>query len=258
MLGGEKKMKIWDIVVISGVIGLMILSGCTTPSDKLGGVEDIKTNAIEAAANVNSYTYTMTTSTTDPTDDNGELATVTATGAIDITNGKIMTESTIPGTAGAADTTSYVYIIDNVMYSGTETGGITTWTKSNVTDLSSYDQVESQTKLMEYPNIERKNDETVEGVDCYVLEIIPDLDNPSLLPEEYASLGEMLTEFEVKQWIAKDTYYQKKTYMKMTINMFGMSVTSEVTMIVSNYNEPVTIELPEGAENAQWAPDFGF
>ena len=44
----------------------------------------------------------------------------------------------------------------------------------------------------------------------------------------------------------------------MTMNMFGMSLTSESIMIFSDYNEPVTIELPEGAESAQWAPDYGF
>ena len=52
------------------------------------------------------------------------------------------------------------------------------------------------------------------------------------------------------------TYYPMKIYTKITINVYGMSMTSESEMIISDYNEPVTIELPEGAESAEWAPDY--
>lgn len=251
-------MKKCSIFVISGVIGLMVLSGCTTPDGGMS-VDEIKTNIIQAADEINSYVYTMNSVVSTTMGEVGEtMVTQTGSGSSDIVNQNVMTESITPGNGGMSDTTTLTYVIDSVVYTGTETGGNTTWTKANLTEWNQYDMVYSQTELLSMSGLKKLNDQTVEGVDCYVIELNPDLTDPTSLPPEFESVASMLSDFTIKQWVVKDNFYPKKIQMIMEINMFGMVMNTDSTIIFSNINEPVTIELPEGAESADWATDYGF
>jgi len=253
-------MKKNNIIIICGIIGILFLSGCTTQNNQNQvelKVGDINTNAIQAAAGVNSYTYTMTTTSNLPGEDGGETdVSITGNCVIDVTSKKVMTYSLTPATGSTAEINTLIYVIDDIQYTNTTTEGSSEWLKENVTDWSSsYDQVQSQKEFMDIPGIKRSNDETVDGVDCYVIEINPDLTDPSSLPSSFEEMSEMISELKIKQWIEKDTYFIKKIDMQITMNVFTFSMTSKSVMIFSDYNKPVTIELPEEAESAEWAPD---
>jgi len=115
--------------------------------------------------------------------------------------------------------------------------------------------------------------EKVKGVDCYVLQVIPEiqrlwqtvgaegyfrLPNAHTIPEEL--LQDVFDEFTVKQWIAKDTYFLMKTEMDISMestpelmDYLGeegeTSLEMTINFLAYNYNEPVTIELrPEAKE----------
>ena len=260
-------MKIWKLIVICGTIGIMCLSGCTT-SDVITAAE-VKTNMLGASSEVTSYQFSMEMTMSFPNmgDDSGEeLSTaMSGLGSIDITNQKMYLEQSAD-MQGTSITTS-IYFVEEVMYSNTPTTG---WMKQNITTTlwNTYDQMEMQVSLIESSEVKKLDDAKVNGVDCYVLELTPDLEqyynmimqqqgqDLSQLPEG-TDFSELMSDWLIKQWIAKDTNYMMKSYYTMTMNFFG-EITYDMTVEYTNYNEPVTIELPEEAESAQWAQDYGF
>ena len=70
----------------------------------------------------------------------------------------------------------------------------------------------------------------------------------------------MFQSFSVKQWVAKDTLFLIKAEMKMDVDVSGEAVGDdsagdvrmqfEMNLLMSDYNQPVSIELPPEAENA--------
>ncbi len=128
---------------------------------------------------------------------------------------------------------------------------------------------ESQIELLEAAQVEVISSERVDGIDCYVLEVTPDLeqlwqlsnhlhfDEVPDVTEEY--LQEIFRSFSVKQWVAKDTYFLMKAEIDIAEEFppdeAGPS-TVDIAMVLLcyNYNQPVTIELPPEAEEAIEAP----
>jgi hypothetical protein len=129
-------------------------------------------------------------------------------------------------------------------------------------------QVEPQIELLETAQVDVIASEEVRGVDCYVLELTPDLEQlwqivmqyqellggetPSITEE---SLQEMLRSFSVKQWVAKDTYFLMKAEIDISTEFppeeSGPSAIDIAMVFLSyNYNQPVSIELPPEAEEA--------
>jgi hypothetical protein len=80
-------------------------------------------------------------------------------------------------------------------------------------------------------------------------------------------LEEVLSDISVKQWIAKDTYFTRKTTVDLTLELtpeaLGMEAdpesdldaTADIAIVINMYhiNEAVTIELPPEAAEAEVA-----
>jgi hypothetical protein len=139
-------------------------------------------------------------------------------------------------------------------------------------------QVEPQIKLLETAQVDVIASEEVRGVDCYVLELTPDLEqlwqiamqHQELLGVETPlitgeTLQEMFRSFSVKQWVAKDTYFLIKVEIDMAVEStpeamgsldeegaFTMDITMD--LLFYNYSQPVSIELPPEAEEATEMP----
>ncbi|MFV9677428.1 MAG: hypothetical protein ACNYVW_07250 [Methanosarcinales archaeon] len=77
----------------------------------------------------------------------------------------------------------------------------------------------------------------------------------------------MMKSLSLKEWIAKATMYPKKTQMAIrsvvssddlaipeTEEKFTMTEDVEVELLFYDYNQPVSIELPEAAEGAVGLP----
>ncbi len=176
-----------------------------------------------------------------------------------------------------------MYIIDGMMYAKPEAPGEEpTWMKSELpaeaweiqkglSGLTNYKE------LLATAQLEVIGSEKVKGVDCYVLEVTPDLEqlyqtaiNPTgesgtggmmlpAVPEEL--LEGIFRSFSVKQWVAKDTYFLMKAEIDMSLEttpelMDYLDEEGETSLDITliflayNYNQPVSIELPPEAEEA--------
>jgi len=152
-----------------------------------------------------------------------------------------------------------------------------TWMKSEMPEgyRGRMSQVESQIKLLEAAQVKVAGSETIEGTDCYVLQLTLDtgeqlwqlaMQQLTLTGDEVPDvtdefLQEMFPSFSVKQWIAKDTYFPIKAEIDMVVDPYSaaMNLQAEGSMptdiymvlLLYNYNQPVSIELPPEAEEAE-------
>lgn len=270
-------MKKWLKIIPAVLIVTVILtSGCIT-SDGVTAAK-IKADMLQSTEEIESYKFSTTiTSTSTMTGDSDGInmeTSSTGEGSADLVNKKLMMEQTTEVTSmlgqEPVEGTSAIYFIDDILYMGIENMalGSVEWLKKNNTGTTwdSYDQMEMQAVLLEVSEVERLDDEVVNGIDCYVLRIIPDLEkyyeimmnqqgqDTSTIPPG-TDFSELIEGWMVKQWIAKDTNYFIKTYNKMTMHIFTMSLTYETEILYSDYNSPVNIELPADAEDAEWMPE---
>ncbi len=156
------------------------------------------------------------------------------------------------------------------------------WEQADLLELQT-ELLEFQTELLEALDIEVTGSERVDGIDCYVLESNPDMERlwqtfmemyetmgleTTDIPEDFEDyLDEMVRSLSIKQWIAKDTYFPMKVEIEMNMEFnpeeMGypeeegeVSVDMSMTMLIFNYNQPVSIELPPEAEDAIDIMDF--
>jgi hypothetical protein len=209
-------------------------------------------------------------------------------GVVDIDNSQLSMDMNMGMTAIGEDETELsmgMYLVDNFMYMMTDIPGMgSMWTKSEipVVDWKDFDQVEPQIELLvDAIQVNVLGSEMINGIDCYVLEIIPDMEQlwkitmqqsgvagEEILPgisKEF--IQDIFQDFSVKQWVAKDTYFLLKAELDMTMEITAeaMSLTEDdgfmimdITMdlVVYDYNQPVSIVLPPEAEEAIEFPLF--
>ena len=186
------------------------------------------------------------------------------------------------------DMTMEMYMVEGDMYMKMDIPEMgEEWIKMPATDASmaqfNFDMVGDQMALLEsYGDIEYLRDENIDGSDCYVLQMFPDLAaimdwvgdqglaDLGLDWDDLDNIDDMFDEISYIIWIDKDTKYIKKMTVSMLMKMSGEDfddlggafgeVTMEVSMNIEMYdhNEPVNIVLPEEAENAMDMGGFGL
>lgn len=279
-----------DLLKISiGVVAVVVISTAGCISTETISAAQIKANALNSTEGVTSYSFFMTgTMGTTITNSTGSYASdisLTVNGAVDLSNEKLMMEtdaeadSTIP--EQQLEIKSTIYIIDDILYMQTDALGDTQWLKKNITNFEatwqSYSEflrsdMDMQRQLLETSDVEKLNDEVVNGVNCYVLKIKPDIEklyeilmsqqginNSGVTP--IGNLSDIIKGWSIKQWFAKDTNLLMKAYNQMTFEYsFDMGYTSvsfsyniDMEILFSGYNSAVNIELPEEAEDATWS-----
>lgn len=181
-----------------------------------------------------------------------------------------------------------MYLVDNTFYILTDMLGMgPMWMKLEMSEMEELpeeyweqaDLLELPIELLEAFEVEVTGSEKVDGIDCYVLEINPDMEQlwqmfetteleMADIPEDLEGhLDEMFRSFSVRQWIAKDTYLLTKQEIEMTMEFTpeAMGFPEEegeaaidlfITLLFYDYNQPVSIELPPEAENAMDIMDF--
>ncbi|MFC1905576.1 DUF6612 family protein [Chloroflexota bacterium] len=116
--------------------------------------------------------------------------------------------------------------------------------------------------------------EDVGGIQCYVVAITPSAKSINELVSQVAmpamggidpskiNLANMIKEMSIKQWVARDSYLFMKTSQHMTMELNAedlgipkdefamMAADISVEMTFSDYNQPVSIELPQAALEA--------
>jgi hypothetical protein len=133
--------------------------------------------------------------------------------------------------------------------------------------------------ILDYAEVKALGYETVKGVECYVIEVEPDIQGlidmlmEQLLMEDIpldgfgmeediiSSIDDVIEDMSIKVWIAKDTSYFMKMEIQINIQAtaedLGMSdegsidMDIDMTMLAYDYNQAVDIQLPPEAEAAE-------
>jgi hypothetical protein len=210
-------------------------------------------------------------------------------GALDTDNKEMrmtVTASAVATGEEEAETALEAYLVDGTGYSKTIAPG--TEPEWEVDEFSEEEWEETwegivevlslaapQLELLEAAEAEVIGSETVKGVDCYVLRLTPNIKQLWDTIMQQATMGfggglglpefteEIFNEasysLSVEQWVAKDTYFLMKVEIDTTIELTAeamqvtegeMTIDTALTMLVYNYNQPVSIELPPEAEEA--------
>ena len=152
-----------------------------------------------------------------------------------------------------------VYIIDGWLYMQDPYSG---WMKMELTEdlWEENEPISSQLVILEqYMDAKILGTEQVMGVDCYVIEVTPDLQalwDWAMQEEDMEGfdieidIEEMIKEFTIKVWIEKGTFYMTQSSIDMVMEIFGQKMTMEETITLYDINEPVSIYLPYEAQDA--------
>jgi hypothetical protein len=302
----KKKMKV-GLVVIVAIAAVMMLSSyaAALSQDEIAGL-------ILNASEVDTYKFDMSmTVTTEMLMGNETNATEpmvmvmvgNGSGVVDNVNKSMMMAMSMcmnmSGIMGAntSENTSLdmpeticveteMYVINYTMYTKMDMSAIlpnlTLWLKSEMTeeDWESEDLLGQQMELLNCSNVTLLEDEEVNGVECYVLKIVPDekcweiIMNQSIMDQSGMDkddiINQSLSNITMTEWIAKDTKFVMKAEMAMDMTTTSPDTEEEAkvamdstmtfydynTMTFYDYNVPVTIVLPPEAEGAMDISDL--
>jgi len=205
-------------------------------------------------------------------------------GVLDQINRKMKEDVTITIITSATDKEEMamtMYLLNGTAYFLAKVPGMTPqWLKAETpaANWEATNPVESQLELLEGAQIEVTGSEIVHGVDCYVLQLTPDIEQLWQIAMQQAQvtgekipdtgeefLEEMFQSFSVKQWIAKDTCFLTKVHIDMNVELTPEQLGSpgeegivqtaiSMDIFFHNYNQPVSIVLPPEAEEAVEVP----
>jgi len=290
-----KSKNIAGLIAITAIVVVVMLSGCTD-NEQINSAE-IKKMILASVEEIDTYKFdmdmTQETLISNETDETEMTTMSTGKGVVDVANKKMSLEMTssleMPDKAempdGPMEMTMEMYLVDNAMYMKMDMGIPeipAQWTKIDMPEgyddsWDSQNQMEQQIELLNISEVDLLKAETVNGVDCYVLKITPDMDKYSEflmtqggmrelmqgVQEEDFDIGKLIKSMSITQWIAKDTLFPMKTEMqiKMVISsedlnipdaeeMFTMTLDQSTILVFYDYNKPVNLELPEDAKNA--------
>ena len=248
-------------------------------------VEEIADKSIITVAKLQSFKFNMDFTMSSDFSFGTQTGTMTiqqtATGSVDITNKQVATNANvvlqIPGQA-QQNATAEIYILNGWIYTGTTpTVGTEQWSKMALTDemWSAESQISSMSDfLTNHINLELVGTEIVNGVDCYIFSINPDMKSliswiEGQMQSEQANVNlndadfsQMLKDFTVKEWVAKDSYLPIKQQIGVTLNIPSIQTTSSTpgtpmsmymnaTLTYSDYGQHVNVQLPPEALNAK-------
>jgi len=284
----------WKKILTVSLALAMVLSftACAKEEAELPSAQEIVDGVIESFDNIRTYQFNMVVTQDQAGEAEGEVleqtVTVDNSGTLDLENVQMRAELTMTVNMVAPEEDEIVmgvemYIIDGMMYAMPEAPGEEpTWMKSEVPTEAWEMQkgmsgLETYKELLETAQVEVIGSEKVKGVDCYVLQLTPEMaqlwqtvglggvgiGTAPTVPEEL--LQEVFSDFTVKQWIAKDIYFLMKVEIDMAVELTPevmdylggegeMSMDMTLSFLAYNYNQPVSIELPPEAEEAVEAP----
>lgn len=238
--------------------------------------EQVLENTLAAQENVDSFRLDATI-TIDVQSPEAETAiSAEANCAVDLADREMeaIADMDIQMTGFSLSAEMQAYVVDNYTYAMTSILGQTQWTKQAL-PAETWQNIENSRYqiegLLDSVEAEIVKQERLNGVDCYVLELTPDLGELQQALMEQPGIGDAFTEMpdlesmvqniSFRVWVAKDTYFLMKADIDMTLVMdtanMGMPVGEgpatiqlSLQVIASDYNEPISVELPPEAESA--------
>ena len=269
-------------ILTMSLVLFMILSSVACVQAPSG--QEIIDRVIESLDEIRTYKFDMDMTMDMAGEAEGEAFEVTmvmeSSGALDVENRQMSmdaTQSMLMTGQPEMEMGMEMYIVGGMIYMLTEmTGMEAAWVKAEMPEgyWGKMSQIESQIELLEAAQVEVIGSEMVEGIDCYMLQLTPDLEQlwqfymqqtqiTGEVPEE--SIQEMFRSFSVKQWVAKDTYFLAKAEIDMAMELTpeamgfpeeqgAMTMDIVMSFLGYDYNQSVSIVLPPEAEEAVEMP----
>jgi hypothetical protein len=273
------------------VLALALL-GCAEKEETLTPeqIDQIVIDAANALAEAKTYAFDMDASETIDVIGGTEPGTMSlaadATGVIDNANKEMQLGMNMTMNVPEEDQQQMgmeIYIVDEWVYvrmSIPEVGE--EWMKMELTPemWGLWEQVDQQVELLETATeVKFVGSEVVNGIQCYVFDIMPDMEQlAEYLAQQQVMLGMGLAEMEnleelldktslsIEEWIAKDSSLLMKAQANMRVEVTPddvgatpedfdkMTMDLSMDMTVYDYNQPVSIELPPEALEAPAIP----
>jgi hypothetical protein len=266
----------------------------STPASNLSQaqLQQIVTNSIHAVKSAGSYSYNMNMNMgmeiTGGSTPGAIAASMNSTGTADVTAREMqmhfdmtVSEDTTSETEGFPQNISAeMYLMPEALYMKINIPVIgEQWVKMPVSDevKNEFDLniVDEQLNLLESSiELQFLGYETIDGSECYVIKVVPDLTKlmewvnqqqvlgKELNPEEITDIPDVFKELDYTIWISRDSKLTKKIIANVLIDVDAgqlgttqsdfdeMTVNIDLEMLMYNYNETVSIVLPDEAQNA--------
>jgi len=264
------------ILLFMAIISILTISlsayGCAGLTD-----QQIVSKIIDTSNNVKSFKLGM-----DISENTGNVsAKETGTASVNnVTKEALMNINTVmDSTPGGTQTeTIDEYLTGGYLYMKENITGTDYWTKTKVDESrwNAEDQLAQQIVFLQTAtSISRLDDETVNGLDCYVFQITPDMaevlkwmQSQSQSNTELQNLNpDVFKSTTLKMWIDKKSMLPQKENINLTMEITPSEITGTTTtpddaitltmngdITYTDYNVPVTIELPAAAQNAVEMP----
>ena len=277
----------WEKILPMGLALVVVLSLASCVGEP--SAQEIVDGVFESPDDISTYQFDMDMTMDATGEAEGEAFEMNMvmgfSGAVDLENRQMKANIAIDMAVTGEDEMGIemaIYLIDDMLYMMTEVPEVgPVWMKQEISEgdweeMSEGVKItESQLELLESAEVTVLASETIEGIDCYVLQLTPDMDQlwqtvmeqaqvagEEILPEvEEAFLGEVFRNYSVKQWIAKDTYLLTKAEIAMTVELTPaamgypeeegeMTIDISISLLVYDHNQPISIMLPPAAEEA--------
>jgi len=283
----------WNKILPVGLVLVMVLSfaACVGEPSAL----EIVNGTFESLDDITSYQFDMDMTMEAAGEAEDEAFEMNMmmdfSGALDLENRQMRADITMNMAVTGEDEMGIemeLYLIDDMLYMMTEVPEMgPMWMKQEISEgdweemSEGVKLTESQLELLKSAEVKVLASEKIKGIDCYVLQLTPDMEQlwrtvmqqaqvtgEEILPEvEETFLEEVFRNFSVKQWFAKDTYFLTKAEIAMTMELSPEALgypeeegetTMDITMTIFayDYNKPVSIALPPEAEEAVEVPTF--
>ncbi len=270
-------------LVLAMALALPVFTGCggkpsATPAEQ--DLPQILDDAVSAVENAGSYKFVIETdssfavNTDSEEEDMSATMNITGTANLDDSEMQISYDMNLSGylfedEEGLEAFHGEIYILADWTYKKTDMPGDDQWIKiASDVSFDQYNVIVIELTLLELPeNIEFIGFENFDGSECYVVKVIANPENTETWfynhqmtanaiywPEVEPYAGELA--FTV--WVDTDTSLIKKMDASMLIDFDDPAdvpdfdtMTLDVAMVLSDYNKPVTITLPDEARDAE-------
>jgi hypothetical protein len=265
-----------SLVLILALVAVLALVGCGSPTTKVSADEVVQ-DALAAQAGVTTSHMEITLNATAKGTANQTALDITMDGTVnsdvDWANKKMKAHLGVnAGFNGMTfPVTADMYAVDNVSYLQlTMMGSTDNWTKSSLPMDFWFTQENSQfiDSLLQSTEAESLPNEKVGDINCYVLDLDADiaaiqqaLSQQSSDLDEVPDMSKLVSDLSVKVWVAKDTSYVTKIEIVLLASVpsevlggaaggEGLDISLTITMVASNFNKSMSIQLPTEAQNA--------
>lgn len=244
---------------------ILLLIGCIgeeKPTIEKLTAEQVRDNSLEAMQKVDTYAIDVDI---DMLMKGGEVSmlgakemtmSVQGEGRVDEGNRKMQMKMTMLISGMSMDMEQYI-IGDTQYMKIPMLGWVKNRTSEDVWEKQSYAKLEGD--LMKGVGVKFLEDEKVDGLDCYVLEVeVDDVDKMLEVMSQQMGTATSLNAEEMdsikgigfKNWIAKDTFLTKKIFMSLQMEKEGALMDMNMTMKLYDHGNPMEITLPEEAKDA--------